>query len=61
MSHKNVYAIVKSKKEGQKDFWLQIGTCVDNKDGSCNVYLNALPLDGVLNIREPKNNAGPQA
>jgi hypothetical protein len=52
MSHKNVYTIV--KKEGLKPFWLQIGTCVENKDDSWNVYLNALPLDGMLNIRTPK-------
>jgi len=60
MNPKNVYTIVKSKKDGQKDFWLQIGTCHSNADGSSNVYLNALPLDGVLNIRDAKAKEEPK-
>ena len=49
---KGAYTIV--KREGKKNFWLQLGIAVDNKDGSENVYLNALPLDGKLTIREMK-------
>jgi hypothetical protein len=56
MNRKNVYTVLKAKVEGKKDFWLKIGTCLENKDGSWNVYLNALPLDGVLNIRDPQPN-----
>ncbi len=52
MKYTDVYTII--KKQGQKDFWLKVGTCAENKDGSWNVYLNALPLDGVLNIRARK-------
>jgi len=37
-----------------KDFWQKIGRACPNDDGSWNVYLNALPLTGVLNIRDPK-------
>ena len=48
----DVYTIV--PREGQKNFWLKIGTAFANKDGSLNVYLNALPLTGELNIRESK-------
>ena len=46
-----VYTIV--EKEGQsKSFWIKIGTCFTNKDGSFNVYLDALPVNGKLHIRE---------
>ena len=48
----DVYTIV--PREGQKNFWLKIGKAFVNKDGSLNVYLNALPLTGELNIRESK-------
>jgi hypothetical protein len=48
---KEVYTIVKG---GAKDFWQKIGRACPNEDGSWNVYLNALPLNGVLNIRDPK-------
>ena len=51
-NRKDVYTIV--EKEGQKAFWLKIGTAFVNKDESLNVYLNALPINGELNIREPK-------
>ena len=49
-----VYTIVKSDKEGQKDFWQSIGRAFENKDGSLNVRLNALPINGQLHIREDK-------
>ena len=49
-----VYTIVKAEKEGQKDFWQNIGRAYENKDGSLNVRLNALPINGQLHIREDK-------
>ena len=48
---KNVYVIV--EKEGKKSFWMKVGAAFENKDGSLNVVLNALPIDGRLHIREP--------
>jgi hypothetical protein len=51
-NRKDVYTVV--EREGQKAFWLKIGTAFVNKDESLNVYLNALPISGELNIREPK-------
>ena len=48
---KDVYTIVKN---GEKAFWQKVGRAHVNKDGSWNVYLNALPLNGELNIREPR-------
>jgi len=48
---KDVYTIVRN---GEKAFWQKVGRAHVNKDGSWNVYLNALPLNGELNIREPR-------
>ncbi|MGH7898781.1 MAG: hypothetical protein ACREQQ_12560, partial [Candidatus Binatia bacterium] len=31
--------------------WVRIGVAFDNKDGSLNVLLDALPLNGRLHIR----------
>ena len=32
--------------------WVRAGTAFVNKDGSLNVYLDVLPLDGKLHLRE---------
>jgi hypothetical protein len=46
-----VYTIV--EKEGmEKSFFVKIGACFHNRDGSLNVYLDALPTNGRLHIRE---------
>ncbi len=41
---------------GEKPLWNRIGSAFVNKDGSINVLLNALPLDGKLHIREANGN-----
>jgi chaperone required for assembly of F1-ATPase len=50
-----VYTIIKSSRENQDDYWQPIGRAFENKDGSLNVRLNALPVNGELHIREPKD------
>lgn len=49
-----VYTIIPSGTEDGKDFWQRIGSAFFNKDGSMNVMLNALPVNGKLHIREQK-------
>jgi hypothetical protein len=49
---KDVYTIVRN---GEKAFWQKVGRAHVNKDESWNVYLNALPLNGELNIRDRKS------
>jgi len=50
-----VYTIVEANGNGlEKDLWLRIGTAFVNSDGSINVKLNALPMSGKLQLREPK-------
>jgi hypothetical protein len=48
---KEVYTVVKN---GEKTLWVRIGIAFTNKDGSLNVLLNALPVNGEMNIRDPK-------
>jgi hypothetical protein len=48
---KDVFTIVKN---GEKDYWNRIGNAFVNRDGSLTVKLNALPINGQLNIRDPK-------
>ena len=41
------------RKEGAGSTkWIRAGSAFVNKDGSLNVYLDVLPLDGALHIRE---------
>ena len=58
-----VFTIV--DKEGfERSFWVKVGACFPNRDGSLNVYLDALPLNGRLQIRErtrPQNNKEEQS
>ena len=53
-----VYNIVDLDNE-KKPIWTRIGTSFTNRDGSMNVYLDALPLNGKLHIRdfEPRKSA----
>lgn len=48
-----VYTIVDSNGDAD-DYWQRVGAAWTNKDGSINITLNALPLNGKLHIREPK-------
>jgi len=42
------------KREGQDDFWLNIGLAFQHTDGKgLNIVLQALPLDGKIVLREP--------
>lgn len=48
---KRVAYTVVERGEG-KSFWLRVGTAFENRDGSLNVYLDAIPVNGRLQIRE---------
>jgi hypothetical protein len=45
-----VYTVV-PKPEG-KDLWLRVGSAFPNRDGSLTVFLDAVPINGRLQIRE---------
>lgn len=54
MSRRNTMLKVLSPVEGRngKTFWIRVGNAFVNRDGSTNVYLNAYPTSGKLQIRE---------
>ena len=55
---KDVYAIYESKNEGREwSRWVRVGVAFENKDGSLNVLLDALPLSGRLQIRDRNGDA----
>jgi hypothetical protein len=46
-----VYSVI--RREGQDDFWLNLGLAFEHKDGKgFNIMLQALPLDGKIVCRE---------
>jgi hypothetical protein len=49
------------KREGQDDFWLPIGAAFPHQDGDgYNIVLQALPIDGRVVLRIPKNEDAPR-
>ena len=36
-----------------KKYWVKIGTAFVNRDESLNVYLDAVPINGMLHLRKP--------
>ncbi len=48
---KDVYAVTK-RRDGDKTSWARVGVAFVNKDDSINVILDALPVEGRLNIRD---------
>ena len=56
---KDVFAIYESKGEGsERSRWVRVGVAFENKDGSLNVLLDAVPLTGRLQIRARQPAAG---
>lgn len=52
MKTHNVYTI---NEGSSKNYWLQIGSGFENKDGSINIIFNALPLNGKIQVRLKPN------
>jgi len=40
------------KREGGKNIWSRVGSAFKNRDGSFNLFLDAFPIGGRVNIRE---------
>ncbi len=54
MSQRKEVFHIKDLGDGKKSVWTKIGSAFVNKDGSINAFLEALPIDGRLHIREPR-------
>ena len=48
---KNVYTVVDTKNG--KGAWVKIGAAFTNRDGSFTVRLDALPVNGTRQVRDP--------
>lgn len=49
-----ILTVKEPQREGDKAFWIRIGSAWVNKDGvSYSIYLDALPVNGKLQMREP--------
>jgi len=61
-SKKAVYTII-DKPGDNKPFWLRIGWAHVNHDGSFNLHLDALPINGRLQVRDwqPRDDFAPRA
>ena len=50
---KDVFTII--EKEGwDKSIWREVGNAFENRDGSLTLFLDALPVNGKLHVRERK-------
>ncbi|MGB5191947.1 MAG: hypothetical protein WBN70_03125 [Polyangiales bacterium] len=48
---KIAYTIVERDKDGRQ-FWVRVGAAFVNRDGSLSVRLDAMPVNGKLQIRD---------
>jgi hypothetical protein len=57
---KAVYTVI---ERGDRSHWLRVGTAFVNRDGSLNVKLDALPVNGTLQVRDadPKEIDSPES
>lgn len=58
-NYKTVFTVVEGKDE--KEHWVRLGVAFTNRDDSLTVYLDAVPTNGKLVIREsqfPKRQGG---
>ncbi len=57
---KDVFTIVE-KEELERAIWIRVGTAFENRDGSLNIFLDALPISGKLQVRDRREKADASA
>ena len=57
---KDVFAIYESKDGRERSRWVRVGVAFDNKDGSLNLLLDAIPLCGRLHVRSRVTESTPR-
>ena len=50
-TYKEVFTVV--ERANDKSIWVRIGGAFVNRDGSMNLKLDALPVNGTLQVRDP--------
>jgi hypothetical protein len=53
---RHVFAITE-RGEGLKSIWTRIGLAWNNRDGSITLRLDALPMSGIMQVRDPDERA----
>ncbi len=56
-ARKYVYSVT---ERADRSFWTRIGMAFVNRDGSLTVRLDAIPVNGVLQIRDEDSSARPR-
>jgi hypothetical protein len=53
-TRKSVFTIIEKTQPGseQKSYWVRIGSGWVNRDGSLNLKLDALPVNGMIHVRD---------
>lgn len=59
MEERKRLAVFSIRKHRGGSVWVRAGSAFINRDGSLNLYLDVLPLDGTLHIREPGEKRDP--
>jgi hypothetical protein len=52
MDTKSMKAVFTITERGGKSFWTRIGVAMVNRDGSWNLKLDAIPINGSMQVRE---------
>ena len=47
-------------ERGGRPFWNRVGSAFHNRDGSMNIFLDSLPRDGKVQIREDDRERDPR-
>jgi hypothetical protein len=47
-------------EKGGRRYWNRVGSAFHNRDGSMNIFLDALPRDGKIQIREDDRERDPK-
>ena len=58
---KDVFAIFETKDGRDRSRWVRVGVAFDNRDGSLNLLLDAVPLSGRLQVRQRATETQPTA
>jgi hypothetical protein len=51
-SKRKSFALYTIVERSERSFWCRIGTAFANRDGSFNLYFDALPVNGTAHLRE---------
>lgn len=55
---KDVYAVYEAKEGRDRSRLVRVGVAFENRDGSWNVLLDAVPLSGRLHVRDREVEGG---